>query len=200
MTRCRIINRGAKRQEEASSGDIHAKCKGHRQDVQEKHLTKPGRERDYNDHTKKKTKVKFERHQDSLERVILLCKKGPHGVGIHGEQRCILLPRRVESRTFENHELAKAGLKGQAKGQANGQPNGQLTCKSSYRMTPRLQISTAGPLYSLPWTISGAVNSGVPHSCRRLPENGVVMPASPKSAILTFEDSSIRMFSGFRSL
>ena len=49
-------------------------------------------------------------------------------------------------------------------------------------------------------TISGAVNSGVPHIWRRLPEKGVVMPASPKSAILTFIASSIRMFSGFRSL
>ena len=49
-------------------------------------------------------------------------------------------------------------------------------------------------------TISGAVNSGVPHIWRKLPEKGVVMPASPKSAILTFIASSIRMFSGFRSL
>ena len=78
--------------------------------------------------------------------------------------------------------------------------NSDLACSSSYRMTPRLQMSTAGPLYSLPCTISGAVNSGVPHSWRRFPEKGVVMPAKPKSAILTLVDSSMRMFSGFRSL
>ncbi len=43
-------------------------------------------------------------------------------------------------------------------------------------------MSTAVPTYSLPFMISGAVNSGVPHAICRLPDSGVVMPASPKSA------------------
>jgi len=35
--------------------------------------------------------------------VILLCKKGPHGVGVRGKQRSILLPKCMESRTLKNH-------------------------------------------------------------------------------------------------
>ncbi len=35
--------------------------------------------------------------------MILLCKEGPYGVGVHGDQRSILLPKCVESWTFKNH-------------------------------------------------------------------------------------------------
>ncbi len=40
MTRSQNINRGAKRQDEASYGDVHAKFEGQRQGLQVKHLTK----------------------------------------------------------------------------------------------------------------------------------------------------------------
>ena len=35
--------------------------------------------------------------------MILLRKKGPHGVGVCGKQRSILSPKWVESRTLEDH-------------------------------------------------------------------------------------------------
>ncbi len=35
--------------------------------------------------------------------MILLCKKGPRGVGVRGKQRSILLPNRLESWTLKNH-------------------------------------------------------------------------------------------------
>lgn len=60
-------------------------------------------------------------------------------------------------------------------------------------------LLTAVPSYSWPATISGAVNSGVPHcSLNAPPLKGATTPARPKSAIFGVSPS-IRMFSGFKS-
>lgn len=63
-----------------------------------------------------------------------------------------------------------------------------------YRMTPRLQTSTSGPSYFLPWNSSGAAYGGLPQNVSSLLP-GVNSLLNPKSAILMFMLESSSRFS-----
>ena len=65
-----------------------------------------------------------------------------------------------------------------------------------YRMTPRLQTSTSGPSYFLPWNSSGAAYGGLPQNVSSLLP-GVNSLLNPKSAILMFMLESSSRFSAY---
>lgn len=71
---------------------------------------------------------------------------------------------------------------------------GREPLTSVYRMTPRLQMSTSGPSYFLPWNSSGAAYGGLPQKVSSF-EPSVNSLLKPKSAILMLASASSRRFS-----
>lgn len=64
-------------------------------------------------------------------------------------------------------------------------------------MTPRLQMSTSGPSYFLPWNSSGAAYGGLPQNVSSF-EPRVNSLLKPKSAILMLASASSKRFSAWR--
>lgn len=63
-------------------------------------------------------------------------------------------------------------------------------------MTPRLQMSTSGPSYFLPWKSSGAAYGGLPQNVSSF-EPSVNSLLKPKSAILMLASASSKRFSAW---